>query len=116
MRDRINRGEIWWADLDEPSGSEPGYPRPVVILQSNYFNHSNLNTVVAVALTSNLRLAGVGGSVLLSKRRSGLPKDSVVNVSQILTVDKESLREKAGSLDHDTLGRVVDGVKMVLDL
>jgi mRNA interferase MazF len=113
---RIHRGEIWWADLDEPLGSEPGYSRPVVVLQTNYLNHSGLSTVVAVALTSNLRLAGLSGNVLLPKRRSGLTKDSVVNVTQLMAVDKDALREKAGSLDHETMGRVAEGVRMVLDL
>lgn len=113
---RINRGEIWWAEFGEPSGSEPGYKRPVVVLQSNVFTHSALRTVIVVALTTNLRMAGVPGNVLLTRRRTGLPRDSVVNVTQVIAVDKEMLLERCGRLDPDSLGRVGEGVKRVLDL
>jgi mRNA interferase MazF len=113
---RVNRGEIWWADLEQPGGSEPGYPRPIVILQVNFLNHSFLNTVVAVGLTSSLGKASLSGNVLLPKRKTGLPRDSVAHGTQIMTIDKEALRQKAGSLDPDLLRRVSEGVKLVLGL
>lgn len=110
------RGEIWWADLPTPTGSEPGYRRPILILQSDIFNRSRINTVVAVILSSNLRLAGAPGNVLLVSRESGLPKDSVINVSQIVTVDKSRLTDYVGQVDELTLLAVEDGVKLVLAL
>jgi mRNA interferase MazF len=113
---RISRGEVWWVDFGEPVGSEPGYRRPAVVLQSNYFNHSALNTFVVVSVTSNLFRAGSPGNVLVSKRKSGLSKDSVVNVTQLATIDKSRLLEKCGQLDPDSLGRVAEGVRQVLDL
>ena len=84
----MKRGEIWWADLPDPVASEPGYRRPLLIIQVDEFNRSAINTVVAVVLTSNLNLAGAPGNLLLKSTQTGLPKDSVVNVSQVLTVDK----------------------------
>ncbi len=84
------RGEIWWANLPEPVGSEPGYNRPVLVIQDDTFTQSNINTVIVVIITSNLNLAAAPGNVLLRKAASGLPKDSVANVSQILTLDKNS--------------------------
>lgn len=113
---RISRGDIWWADFEDPEGSEPGYRRPVVVLQSNYLNRTALNTVVVVSLTGNLARAGLAGNVLLTKRKTGLPKDSVANVTQIATVDKDILTEKCGHLDADSIGRVAEGARMVLDL
>lgn len=112
----VNRGEIWWADLPGPKASEPGYSRPVLIVQSDAFNRSRIQTVVAVALTSNLRLADAPGNVKLSARKTGLPKDSVANVSQIITLDKTFLRDKTGKLDEATITRVEDGIKLLLGL
>lgn len=113
---RVSRGDVWWVDMGEPIGSEPGYRRPAVVLQSNYFNHTELNTVIVVALTTNLRLAAFPGNVLLSKRKTGLTKESVVNVTQVATVDRSQLYDRCGHLDPDSMGRVADGVRMVLDL
>ncbi len=112
----MNRGEIWWADLPGPKASEPGYSRPILIIQSDAFNRSRIQTVVAVALTSNLRLADAPGNVKLSARKTGLPKDSVANVSQIITLDKTFLRDKSGKLDELTVSRVEDGLKLLLNL
>lgn len=83
----IERGEIWWADLPDPVGSSPGLPRPVLLVQSDKFNQSLINTVVIAVITTNVRLADVAGNVLLIARQSNLPRDSVVNVSQLFTID-----------------------------
>ena len=112
----IERGEVWWASLPEPSGSEPGYRRPVLIVQANSFNRSRLRTVVAVVLTSNLRLVEAPGNVLVPAEASGLPRDSVANVSQVVTVDREFLTELAGRLRGRTLEVVDDGLRLALDL
>lgn len=110
------RGEIWWADLSTPKGSEPGYKRPVLIVQSDFFNRSRIQTVLAVSLTSNLRLAKAPGNVLLTAEITGLPKDSVANVSQLITLDKSSLMDVAGKLDAVVMSRVEDGLKVILGL
>jgi mRNA interferase MazF len=112
----IERGEVWWASLSEPSGSEPGYRRPVLIVQSDAFNRSRLRTVVAVVLTSNLRLVAAPGNVLVPAQASGLPRDSVANVSQVVTVDREFLSERAGRLRGRALEAVDDGLRLALDL
>jgi mRNA interferase MazF len=110
------RGEIWWANLADPVASEPGYRRPVLIVQSNDFNRSRINTVVALALTSNLKLSEAPGNVRLPAKKSGLPKDSVVNVSQIITLDKQVLSDPCGKLGADFMGAVDDGLRLVLAL
>jgi len=112
----VKRGEIWWADLDEPQGAEPGYRRPVLIVQSDAFNRSRIQTVVAVALTTNLRLADAPGNVLVGAAEAGLPRDSVVNVSQVITLNRRHLTERAGTLGRQTLAQVEDGLRLVLDL
>lgn len=112
----MRRGEIWWADLDRPRGSEPAFRRPVVILQDDDFNASAIATAVVVAITSNLRLAAAPGNLRLGKRTSGLGKASVVNVSQIATVDKHRLIEHVGRLSEKTLAEVEAGVELVLGL
>ena len=112
----IKRGEIWWAELPEPTGSEPGYRRPLVVLQSNAFNKSNIRTVIAAVITSNLILADAPGNLLLTIKKSKLPKKSVVNVSQLITVDKEFLTEKICQLPVDIMGRIDDGIRLVLKL
>jgi mRNA interferase MazF len=112
----VKRGQIWWAELPEPSKSEPGYRRPVIIIQSDEFNDSRINTVIVVVLTSNLRLAEAPGNVLLKKIATGLSKDSVANVSQILTLDKSFLAEQIGHLSSTSLRKVDDGLFIVLDL
>ena len=110
----IAQGEVWWADLQDPAGSEPGFRRPVVIVQGDSFNRSRLATVVCVALTSNLRWAGAPGNVPLAAKSTGLPKDSVANVSQIVTLDKASLTERAGVLTDKKLDLVLLGIDLVL--
>jgi len=110
----ISRGEIWWASLPSPIASEPGYRRPLLVVQSNDFNQSLISTVIAAVITSNLRLADAPGNVLLSKKESGLPIKSVVNVSQLITVDKSFFTEKIGSIEILKLKEVEAGVRLVL--
>ena len=112
----IKRGEIWWTTLPTPSASEPGYKRPLLIIQSDDFNRSKIRTVIAVVITSNLRLAAAPGNVLLPCKSSGLPKESVANVSQLITVDKSFLTEKAGNLPLDMLREIEAGIRPVLSL
>lgn len=111
----IQRGDIWWADLPDPRGSEPGF-RPVVIAQSDAFNRSRIATVVAVAVTSNLRLLDAPGNVLLSARGTGLARDSVANVSQLLTLDRSDLTERVGHLDNQVMTSIGQGIRLVLGL
>lgn len=110
------RGEIWWAELPSPRGSEPGYRRPVLIIQSDFFNQSEIRTILTVALTSNLRLANAPGNVFLAALKTGLPRDSVANVSQITTLDKNFLVDHIGELDVANMARVEDGLKVILGL
>jgi len=110
------RGEIWWAALGRPEGSEPGYRRPVLILQIDDFNESPIQTVIVATLTSNTRLAQAPGNVLCRKRDTGLTKPSVVNVSQVATIDKKRLLERMGSLSGRLLAEVEDGLRLVLGL
>ena len=111
------RGEIWWVDLPPPEGSEPGYRHPFLVLQHDAFNRSAIRTIVGVMLTSNTGLAELPGNILLSPDASGLPRESVVNVSQIVTIDRRlHLVEYAGSIDQETLREVEKGVRLVLAL
>lgn len=110
----ISQGDVWWADLDEPARSEPGFRRPVVVVQGDVFNRSALRTVVAVSLTSNLRWARAPGNVRLTARATGLPRDSVVNVSQIVTLDASILTERVGRLPAAKLELVLAGMDLVL--
>ena len=112
----IERGTIWWAELGEPRGSEPGFHRPLLVIQSDAFNRSRIQTVLAVVLTSNLRLLDAPGNVLVPARMSGLPKDSVANVSQVITVNRGDLLEMAGRLDSATLRRVEAWLRLVMEL
>lgn len=112
----IRRGEIWWASLPEPSGSEPGFRRPLLIVSADSFNGSRINTVVAVVITSNLRLADAPGNVRLPSRGTGLSKPSVANVSQIVTVDKSFLMERVGRLASKPMADVEEGIRLVLSL
>ena len=112
----IERGEVWWADLGEPDGSEPGYRRPVVIVQSDAFNRSRLRTVIAVVLMTNIRLVEAPGNVLLPAKATGLRKDSVANVSQVITVDRDFLLERAGRVRGQSLKDVDKGLRLVLAL
>jgi mRNA interferase MazF len=112
----IQRGEIWWAELDEPSGSEPGYRRPVLVVQNDAFNRSRIATIIAIALTSNLRLLDAPGNVLVPARASGLKKDSVVNVSQVVTIERECLVKRAGRLETTLMRDVDQGLRLALAL
>jgi mRNA interferase MazF len=112
----VARGEVWWADLPDPVESAPGGTHPVLVIQANAYNRSRLSTVVAVVLTSNLRLADMPGNVLVSAREAGLPKPSVVNVTQIITADKSFLRSRAGRLKAETMERVEHGISVLLGL
>ena len=109
------QGDVCWADLPDPSGSGPGFRRPVVVVQGNPLNRSRVATVVCVPLTSNLRWAEAPGNVLLRARSTGLPKDSVANVSQILTIDRTLLSRQVGRLSSTQLDRVFAGIDIVLD-
>ena len=110
----IAQGDIWWADLAVPGGSEPGFRRPIVVVQGDAFNRSSLQTVVAVPLTSNLKWVDAPGNVRLSARTTGLPRDSVANVSQIVTIDKTTLTERVGKLSATKLELVLAGIDVVL--
>ena len=110
------RGEIWWANLPDPLGSEPGYRRPVLVIQDDTFTQSRISTVIIVILTSNIQLAEAPGNVLLPQGATGLSRDSVANVSQILTVDKTFLVECIGSLPNDLQEEIDDGLRTVLYL
>jgi len=110
----VKKGEVWWASLGEPRGSEPGYKRPVVIVSANEFNKSTIKTVIVAVITSNLRLAEAPGNFSVSKKDSGLAKESVVNVSQLLTLDKSYLVEKSKKLPELKLMRLNEGLKLVL--
>ena len=110
----IAQGEIWWAELPDPAGSGPGFRRPVVVVQGDAFNASSLATVVVVPLTSNLRWAQAPGNVRLTARMTGLPRDSVANVSQIVTVDRAILMDRVGKLTTSKLDLVLAGLDIVL--
>jgi mRNA interferase MazF len=112
----IRRSEIWWASLHGPAGSGPGYRRPVLIIQSNDFNESRIQTVVVAAITSNLKLAAAPGNVLCRQKHTRLSRDSVVNVSQILTIDKRFLTERISNLPPTLLQQVEVGLRLVLSL
>jgi mRNA interferase MazF len=111
----INQGDIFWIDLEEPKGSEPGYRHPHVVIQNNLFNRSKIGTVVVCALTSNLKRANAPGNVLLEKKEANLPKPSVANVSQIFTVDKGQVSEYIGTLSPRRVRQILDGIKLVME-
>lgn len=110
----ISQGDVCWASLDDPIGSAPGFRRPVVIVQGDSFNASRIATAAVVPLASNLRLAAAPGNVLLDASRTGLPKDSVANVSQILSIDRSLLSERVGRLTARDLQLVLTGIDLVL--
>ncbi len=110
----VGQGEVWWADLPSPTGSGPGYRRPVVIVQSDHLNRSRLATVVCVPLTSNLKFAEAPGNVLLSARATGLPKDSVANPTQIVSLDKNLLTERIAKLSKNAMASILGGVDIIL--
>lgn len=113
---QLNRGDVWWANLPDPVGSGPGHRRPVLLVQGDAFNRSRLATAIVVVLTSNLRLVDAPGNVLVPARAASLPRDSVANVSQLLTIDRELLTERVGLLPAGLLRQVDDGLRIVLEL
>jgi len=112
----MRRGEVWWASLREPRGSDPGYRRPLVIVQANEFNRSAIRTIICAVITTNLRLARAPGNVILRHRETGLPNDSVANISQLITVSKSFLTEKVGKIPTKKLQQLDDGLRLVLSL
>lgn len=112
----MTRGEIWWADLPDPRGSEPGFRRPVLVIQADAFNRSQIKTVIVAVISSNLRLAGAPGNVLLPPQVSGLPRDSVVNVSQLLSLDRSFFTEHVGTLPQRLQKSVDEGLRVILEL
>ena len=111
----INQGDIYWVDLGEPIGSGPGYRHPHIVIQNNVFNRSRINTIVVCALTSNLKRRKAPGNVLLEQGEANLPKQSVVNVSQIFTVDKRQLDEYIGTVSKVRVREILVGVKLVIE-
>jgi mRNA interferase MazF len=111
----IKQGDIYWIDLGIPHGSEPGYRHPHVVVQNNIFNGSKINTIVVCAITSNLKRANAPGNVLIKKGEGGLKKDSVVNISQVITVDKSDLAEKIGTLPLSRVRQIIEGVKLLIE-
>lgn len=110
----ISQGEVWWAEMPEPTGSGPGLRRPVVVIQGDALNRSRIATVVCVPLTSNLRWADAPGNVALAARQTGLPKDSVANVSQLIALDRSLLTERTGKLSRAKVGLLFSGIDIVL--
>ena len=111
----VNQGDLFWVDLGEPAGSEPGYRHPNVVIQNNMFNHSHLNTVIVCGLTSNLKRAAVPGNVLLDAGEADLPKQSVVVVSQVFTVDKAQLVDYIGHLPPRRVRQILEGLKLLTE-
>jgi mRNA interferase MazF len=112
----MHRGDIWWSDLPDPNGSSSGYRRPVVIVQADAFTTSRIATVIVAAITSNLRLATAPGNIFLAAGESSLPRDSVINVSQLITLDKTILDTYVGRITTKTLEQLDDGIRLVLDV
>ncbi len=110
----MKKGEIWWASLASPRASEPGYRRPVVVVSSDEFNQSHIATLIAAVVTSNLRLAEAPGNFVLKKKSSCLSRESVVNVSQLLTLDKQYCFEKIGKLTQKQFQTLNEGLRLVL--
>jgi mRNA interferase MazF len=111
----INQGDVYWIDLEEPLGSEPGYRHPHVVVQNNLFNQSRIHTVIVCALSSNLKRASVPGNLTLEPGEGGLPKQSVVLVSQVFTVDKSQLGEYLGTLSSKRVRQMLEGIRLVID-
>ncbi|MEK7826965.1 MAG: type II toxin-antitoxin system PemK/MazF family toxin [Thermodesulfobacteriota bacterium] len=110
----MKRGEIWWASLADPGGSGPGFRRPILVVQKDAFNESHIATTVVVVITGSLHLAEAPGNVLLPKKSTGLPKDSVANVSQIITIDKRFLTKRVGNLPRPLYEKVEAGLELIL--
>ena len=111
----ISQGDVWWASLPEPVGSGPGFDRPVLILQGDAFNRSRIATIVVLPLTSNLRLAEMPGNVLLLAQQTGLPRDSVANVTQIIAIDRSLLDERIARLTPPQLEPIWKGIDLLFD-
>ena len=111
----INQGDVFWIEFNEPSGSEPGYRHPHVVIQNNLFNRSRVNTVLVCTLTSNLKRSDAPGNVTLNKGEANLAKKSVVNISQIFTVNKSDLSEKIGTLSMDRISQIIHGVRLITE-
>jgi len=111
----INQGDVFWIEFDEPSGSEPGYRHPHVVIQNNLFNRSRINTVVVCTLSSNLKRAKAPGNLTLNKGEAILPKKSVVNISQIFTVNKSDLSEKIGTLSRIRISSILQGIRLLTE-
>ena len=111
----IKQGEIYWVDLGEPSGSEPGYRHPHIVVQNNLFNLSNINTVVVCSLTSNLKRAVSPGNIILKKCEANLPKKSVVNITQVYTVNKTDLVEKIGAVSRNRMNEILEGLNLLTE-
>jgi len=112
----VERGEIWWSELPEPTGSRSGFDRAILIIQSEFFNESSIKTVIVAIITTNMELAEMPGNVVLTKRVSGLPKESVVNITQLFTIDMRLLKEHVGTLPARKMLQVDSGLKFVLSL
>ncbi|VAW42890.1 Programmed cell death toxin YdcE [hydrothermal vent metagenome] len=111
----VQQGEVWWADLSEPVGSGPGFRRPILVVQGNPFNESKISTIVCIPLTSNLKWADAPGNLLLKKRVTGLKKDSVANVSQIISLDKSVLTDRCGRISGSLLKQIFHGLNIVFN-
>ncbi|HEX9020330.1 MAG TPA: type II toxin-antitoxin system PemK/MazF family toxin [Nitrospirota bacterium] len=111
----IRQGDVYWIELDKPGGSEPGYRHPHVVVQNNLFNASKIGTVVVCALTSNLKRGEAPGNVLLKKGEANLKKDSAVNITQLVTVDKTDLIEQIGTLSPARVRQIIDGIKLLIE-
>jgi len=112
----MTRGEIWWVDLGIPFGSEPGFKRPVIIVQDDAFNESAINTIIVVPLTTNLNLESSPGNAFLNRKETNLSKDSIANISQIVTLDRERFLSKASKLKSKNMKKIEEGIKLVLSL
>jgi mRNA interferase MazF len=112
----FKRGAVYWADIMTPRGSEPGHRRPIVIVSANGFNVSRIRTVLAVAITSNKNLANAPGNIFIPADKSGLPKDSIINITQIMTVDKQYIGEQITTLPNLVMSEVENSLRLVLDL
>ena len=111
----INQGDVYWIDLGVPSGSAPGFRHPFVVIQNNMFNHSRIDTIVVCSLTSNLRLANAPGNVLLNKGEANLPRQSIVNITQMYTVDKADLVEWIGALSERRVEQILAGIRLLIE-
>jgi len=112
----MTRGELWWADFGIPFGSEPGYKRPVLIIQNDFFNNSKINTTIVIPLTTNMILADAPGNILITKRDSKLKKDSVITISQIEVIDRQRLIEKITKIDRTIIEKIENNILFILGI